>query len=343
MKKITPGFWLIALAILVLQSCSATKYVHIPVKLAPQLVLPENIKTLGIANRALPGDGDGSKVVNVIEGVMSGEGINEDRNGGYACLRGVQSQLNIDAVAKGQLVDSLLPGGTGTSMQPLPLDWGKVESICKANKVDALLALEVFDTDQSGSTTTNAINQVGDVIRNGSITPPRSTPSSRVYVKMAWRLYDYQSKTILDDIRLEDYFGVSNTGNVVYDLGEFSKRDAIQQSGYLAGQYYARRLLPSWTRITRDFYKRKGDAMERATRLADVNKWENAMAIWEKLVEDPNNKIARRACYNMAIGYEVLGELELAYEWAQAAWAEHGEKRALDYSRALKRRLNGYW
>ncbi len=37
--------------------------------------------------------------------------------------------------------------GTGTKQFPLPLEWPQVEMLCKKYNVDAIVALETFDSD----------------------------------------------------------------------------------------------------------------------------------------------------------------------------------------------------
>jgi hypothetical protein len=46
---------------------------------------------------------------------------------------------------------------------------------------------------------------------------------------------------------------------------------------------------------------------------------------------DARRKIAGRAAYNIAVGWEVLGEIEKAKEWASMAYTEYNEKMAKEY------------
>jgi hypothetical protein len=332
-------FPFLLVAVFVASSCSPTMNLYIPVQVPPQVILPEDISSLALANRSLPVQADGEKVVNVVEGVLTGEGFREDRAGARACLAGAQSQMEIDQLVEVKALDSLLPGGTGTGMQPLPMAWDEVEAICNANGVDALLALEVFDTDQAGSMTTNTINQIRNVAQGGTVRPPAPPTNTRVRVKVAWRLYDPKGKMILDEVRMNDFFGVGYRGTTLPDLGEFAKRDAIQQSGYAAGRAYGDRFFPSALRLRRVFYQRKGQEMRRATRLVEVNEWDEAMSIWEPLVTSAKRRTAGRACYNMAIALEVKGDIQGAIDWAKRAYSDFGENRARDYARILRNRL----
>ncbi len=339
MKNYLPLLFLIPLSILFMPSCSSTMNLTIPVKVPPQVIIPDHIAKIGIVDRSGAGDVKGRQVANVLEGVVSGEGILEDRNGAIACLAGAEARLNNDQLVSAKVLDTVQLGGTGTGTMPIPLSWDEVERICKQNGMDALLVLETFDTDQSGTVTTSAINQIRNVSQGGTIRPPTPSSNARVLVKIGFRLYDPTSRVILDDVRLSDYFGVNSNRNGIPDIGEFAKRGAIQESAYLGGYSYGSRTLSSWIRLRREFYQRKGDAMKRATRMVEVNQWEDAKAIWEPLTRSGNDKLAGRACYNMAIAAEVEGNVPLAIEWAQKSYTNHGDNRGRDYVRILKRRL----
>ena len=337
-KHLTLLFPLLAFAFLI-QSCSSTMNLRIPSSVPPMVLLPDNVQKVGLLNRSLPSEEKGSKVVNVVEGVISGEGIYEDRQGSAACIAGLETQLVNDNILTPVRIDSVVANGIGTGAMPMPLTWKEVDALCKQYGTDGILALEVFDTDQGGSMTSNTLGQLRNIAEGGTVRPPAPPTNTRVLVKMAWRFYDNVNRAMIDEVRMNDYFGVGYRGSVIPDLGEFAKRDAIQQSGYLAGRAYPQRFQPSSIWLRREFYQRKGDEMKRAARMVEVNDWDRAVAIWEPLTKAAKAKTAGRACYNMAIAAEVQGDIPLAIEWAQKAYSEHGDKRARGYVRVLKNRL----
>lgn len=337
MKQVQLLFCSLLLTGLLLTGCSAVRDLTIPVSIPPAVMLPETIQSVGIVNRTRSDEG-GNKVINVAEGVLTGEGINEDRDGAIACLSGAETQLNLDNLVRAEILDTVTLFGYGTGAMPLPLAWEQIESLCKTHGKDALLVLEAFDTDQSGSVTSNTLNTVINISRGGGIPPPVPSVNQWVYMKTAWRLYDPTNKTILDEVRIDDYFGVSTHP---FDLGEFRKRSAIQQSGYIAGRSYGNRFFPSWIQVRREYYKRKGPQMKTADRMVRVNSWEDARSVWEPLTSSSKRKLAGRACYNMAIYYEVQGDFDAAIDWATKAYTQFNEKRSRNYVRILRNRQAG--
>jgi hypothetical protein len=325
---------LIAVAAL-FSSCRTTGNIRIPYPVAPAVSLPEHLQSIGVVDRSRPLD-DGGKALNVVEGVLTGEGIREDGNGAKACISGATVQLNMDQLVAAKSLDSIaLQGVTGGTM-PLPLSWNEVSAICQQQGVDGLLVLEVFDTDQAGSKTGYAANQVVSIVKTGNAIPVPPPSNSAVFVKMAWRLYDPQSQSILDEIRMSDQFGVNGSP---YDLGDFAKRDAIQQSAYIGGRSYSSRFFPTWMYVNRAYYRRPGPDLASATRYAQMNDFEAAMEGWSAATNSHKRKIAGRACYNLAIGYEIRGDIQSALDWAQKAYGNYRCKLARDYARELKRRL----
>ena len=62
------------------------------------------------------------------------------------------------------------------------------------------------------------------------------------------------------------------------------------------------------------------------------------MEIWEELSEHQKRKTAGRACLNIAVGKEVLGNTEEALKWAQQSYEYYGDKPGREYAKILLRR-----
>ncbi len=327
------------------QSCRTMGTVRTSVYMPPIVDVPEHIKSVGVVNRTAPRDNAGRQALNTIEAILTGEGLFEDRQGAQACMAGAATHLNMDTFARAEVMDTIAIPGLGSGAMAAPLEWSLVDALCERYDKDALLVLELFDTDQEGSVTAQAVGEVATTILSGGRHRPRiprSSGNARVRIKMGWRLYDAKEHRILDEVRMNDWFGVwNNTGNPVYDLGEFAKRDAIQQSAFVAGRSYCTRLFPSWVVIGRRYFRRKGADMKAARRMLEVNDWDGAYGIWMSLAEQsPKRKIAGRACYNIALYHEVNGRLDDAIHWAQQSYARYNIRRARDYANRLQFRRN---
>ena len=93
-----------------------------------------------------------------------------------------------------------------------------------------------------------------------------------------------------------------------------------------------------------DIYKRtSGSAKQQfkaGYRRAEVANWPGALEIWEELAVHSKQKTAGRACLNIAVANEVLGNTDLALDWAKKSYEYHNDKLGRSYSKVLLRRKN---
>jgi hypothetical protein len=154
-------------------------------------------------------------------------------------------------------------------------------------------------------------------------------------------LYDPQTKTIVDEMRGNDYKDFSGKGDsreqAIANL--ISEREAVKQAGYYAGQNYGLRIAPVWIKVNRTYYIKGNDKMEKAANMAKVNDWEFCIPIWKNLLNDPDQKIAGRAAHNMAVASEVQGSLDVALDWAKKAAYDYNNKPSLNYIKILNERM----
>jgi hypothetical protein len=208
--------------------------------------------------------------------------------------------------------------------------------MCDTSKADALLVLETFDSnsDVLGS----AVNQQVNAILNG-VPPPPPLKQIRMNVVGSWRLYDPYNQKIIDQYQ--------STSFLTFDAGAgiiaIPPPDALPKTAYHAGAEYVQRFFPQYYYVKRDMYKRgKGKEKQeflRAFRRSEMSKWEEAVEVWKPLTKSSNRKNAGRACLNMAVANEVLGNVEVALSWAQEAYVDYGDKIAKEYQGYLKYRL----
>ena len=73
-------------------------------------------------------------------------------------------------------------------------------------------------------------------------------------------------------------------------------------------------------------------------RRSEVADWNGAIEAWSKVL-NAKRRIAGRATFNIAVAYEVLGDLEKAKEWAAKSYTDFREKRGNDYYNDLVYRI----
>ena len=333
MKEVFCGFLIISM----LSSC-VTSTIVLDVQRPADITISQNIKNLVIVNRSRPSKEN--LVENITEGLISGEGIGYDRRGAEYCVEGLSKMLSNSERYRLKNPGGMELKGTGTSDFPDPLDWNEVISICGSYDGDALLVLETFDSD-SRTVVGDPITRTRKV-KGAKIKELRYPASLIMEIQAGWRIYDVQKKNIVDENRFTDLKKFETYGSSHDDAIRRlpSKSRAIKESGLLAGKNYGFRISPIWVKVRRTYFSGKHDDLKLAKSYVKAGNWDLAIEIWKDLRNHSDEKIARRATYNMAIASEIKGGLDTAIEWANKA-RKLGEKKAHNYINLLHiRKIN---
>lgn len=317
---------------------SCTSSIHLQVLKPADVTLPGEIEKFTLVNRTKPSKKN--QAWNIIEGVLTGEGVFADREGADNCLSGLMQimqhtpRYNINQA-------SVEFKGSGTEQFAPPLTWAEVEKICQQNNSEALIVLEAFDSD---SRITGDAKQVTIKDKEGlPATVTEFYSHARMEVKSGWRIYYPKEKRIVDQHQFSDFlqFDAKGTSPENATAALPNKRECIKKTGAQAGTTYGYRISPQWITVSRYFYTRGSDYMHMAGKKArQVGDWKGAMAIWKKETENNDRKIAWHAAYNMAVGCEREGNLEAALEWAKRSYDIGHKSAAAQYINILKRRIS---
>ncbi|MCX6312190.1 MAG: DUF6340 family protein [Bacteroidetes bacterium] len=302
------------------------------------IMLPQHFQKFVLADRTRPGKGNGQQALNALEGLLTGEGIFQDKWGAEDCLEGlrqvlIQTPRYTVAIAA---LDTAIKG-TGRRQTMPPLDWNTVSKLIGNDTETALVVLEAFD---SNNDLQHEIVQTTQRGANGeNINVPEYRAHNRVNVYCVWRIYDLKAKTIVDQYTQESYqqFDGSGATQAVADSRLPARRDMTSKAGISAGMQYGHRISPQWITVTRQYYKKGSDVLKSTAKLVKYNNWKAAADAWDKESTSADPKAAMRASFNMALASEKAGQLDLAIQWAERA-QQLGDKRAARYIQILQQR-----
>jgi hypothetical protein len=315
---------------------SCTRTVRLQVMRPADIDVPKDIQAIATANRYKPDKPN--RVWNVLEGLVSGEGIGQDRRGAEACLEGLSNVLMVSPRFKfAQLAIDLR--GTGTQNFPDPLPADEVKRLCELAKSDALVTIEAFDSDSKLDYGTRVKKEkVNEVMSDVTY----QTVNAGIRVTVGWRMYRASDGAIVDQFRMIETINFNQEGRSRQEAeSRLPNRDAMTRDiGRIVGDKYATRISPAIFWVNRDYFgKAKGaPEMKDAKKSAIINDWTNAAKIWSIVSENPNPKTASKAMYNMAVASEVLGDLNNAIMWTEKAY-KMGLRRSLQYNGILRQRL----
>ena len=314
-----------------ISGCSKYGYVSLNYPTAPLAYLPDNVNTIAAVNRSLTSEEDQDS--KIIEAIVTSEVAGSDRLASDECIKGV-----FDASNEWEDAELVIPGkvgmyGTGTRELPELLDWDLVAEICESEGADALLVLETFDSNTDLLLST-ATDQIAAIISTGSAKPV--LPGQiKMNVVCFWRLYDPDTKKIIDQYQHNSYMTFDTNGGIL-------PPHALPETAYASGIAYIQRFLPGFYVVKRNLYKRtSGSAKNQfkaGYRKTEVANWQGAIELWNDLTDHKKQKTAGRACLNIAVANEVLGNTDIALEWAQRSYEYHNDKLGRRYAKILLRR-----
>lgn len=333
---------IVTLFIFFFNSCSVSQ-VPLEILIPAQINISKRIKNIGIVNRSLPERR--RKVLNFLEGFISGESIMADRIGSEYCLKGLAETLNNSPRFNAVIISGENLKGTGTRAFPSQLNWGRVRQICDKYRVDALVTLETFDSNIFLDIDKRKVKRK----TKDKKTKKKVIVKSFVYdavlnidVNSGWRIYDPDKSSIADMNIYMDRKSWSSTGKTRKDARRKfpSKREAINLSGFNSGIMYGARISPTWINVSRDFYVKGSPELKEAKRYVHSRDWKRATKVWKKLLNRNDKKIAGRAAYNLAFAAEVKGDFDNAYRWAKISYEKYGNKKAFLYIRQIRDRIS---
>jgi hypothetical protein len=302
------------------------------------VTLPAHIQKFVLADRTRPEKGNGQQALNILEGILTGEGIFQDKWASEDCLEGLRQKLTMTPrfTVTVAAMDTALKG-TGRRQTKPPLAWDVVKKLVGGDTTTALVVLEAFDSN------TNLFNEVVQTTQRGpdgaNVQVPEYRAHGKIQVYTVWRVYDLKTKTIVDQFSQESWQQYDGTGRTLSEAESRlpSRSDMTSRAGVHAGQQYGHRISPQYIWVGRDYYRKGSPELKQGARYAKFKNWKLASDVWNKGAQSSDPKQSRRASYNMALAAEVAGDLDLAIQWAERA-AQLGDRRAPRYIQILQQR-----
>ena len=339
MKKI----YFIGLAILFLglwSSCTSSKNVTMNAMRPADITLGHEVHEILLIDRTE----FNNKNTSILEGVLTGELPQEDRASVQELMNTLKNQVDVSPRFSVVVASERLKGNSLTTVFPEQIAWKEVERLCNKYNTQILVAIEIFDTDFIPLEVRDVITQRANPNDPNSTIAVKSFKASGTgKIKMGVRIYDPFNKRIIDQEVINDRRNWSANGNTRLEAANalIGKQNANLQMARQIGLNYAYKITPQPIRITRSLYskQKKERAVAQGTRYADVNQWQEAIKIWERALPSVGDKQAGMLTYNIAVAYEVLGEFDLAVEYARKAYTRYGNSNAQSYVYSLEQRM----
>lgn len=323
------------------QSCR-TKLINVQIVSNPKIALAPEVKKIALINLVKT-----NNVANKVGEVLAGEIPGNDSRLATECLNSLDMTISSSKKYTVSQSPVKVPQKNNNLSFGEPISWSKIDSIAKAENADVVIALEYFNASF-------AVNINQTILNNGNKNPtldgvvPNLIPGmGRVYgesrAETGFRIYDNLHKTIV--FQNNASFFQSHSINYFEAVKMVMvKNDHLHDISKYAGQQFAGNFFPVRFYANRTISKYKSDKFKMAYRLAIVGQWQSAADIFEQILNESTSTRAKwRSAYNMALCYEVLGDLPKAYKMAQEAYAISGKGKVLRYANLINGRIQNIW
>ena len=218
------------------------------------------------------------------------------------------------------------------------MQWDEVKMLCDTFGTDAILSLDYFKTRVS---TTYEKENYFEPGSNSFYAVARA--QMKVAYEALFRVYDPGRERIILREFLRDTIIWEREDSSTRELFErFTPvKDALTEAGIAIALDFSSEISTKWREEKRSYFPGGNSNMKQAAQLLNAGQWEPAIALWMETVEkDKSKSLKSKAEFNIALGYELKGDLDAAIEWGLKSYETMYRTNTYNYLEILKRRKN---
>lgn len=325
MKKIS-FIILAASALLLMNSCAGIKYMSIETREPAQIALPTGIKSVLIVNNVVQQPDEIGHNIKPL-GRQQSERAKASSDSVPIFYTEAMAQFMGEEGFFEQVKFYQKPLRSDNDFwKETPIAPDVMQSLRSATGTDAIISLDklIIQTDQvdffeqQGYKYKQMVAKINSVVRVYLPSMDGKIPVVQLTDSLRWEGFDIQD------------------GNAFADQVLPSRSEAMKQLAVLAAEKMTKVFSPHWEKQDRWYYTTMNSEMREGETLSKANKWAEAVERWKAFYNKEGvSQNKAMAAHNIALGYEMLGEMDTAYEWANTA-ADLFQKTTTDGS--LERR-----
>jgi len=340
LKRYSPRVLLIVLTAFMAVSCVSTRTLTIEIPEKAKKELPESIQSLTLITRVF-----NDKFTDLHEDSL--QLIFYKQSFSLDTLINDKSAIDTTLKALGDLLyesgrfDIVIPenrlrNAEGSFSLAGEMPWPEVKEMCETFSTDAVLSLDFFKT-----------RVITDFDKLASFDPTTNSFFDAAYAEMKvnyealFRLYDPASEKVIYRQFFRDTLFWDQTDLSISSL--FSRftpvKKALTEAGITLALDVSGEISPIWRTENRKYYVKGDDIFKQTNSMVDSSMWEKAIPLWKTAAGNAKSKSAKsKAEFNVALGYEMLGDLESSIEWALKSFETMYRNVTYEYLEVLKYR-----
>ena len=205
------------------------------------------------------------------------------------------------------------------------LSQGMVTNLCLDNHANAVLSLDKIKISD-------------DLTESFLIDSNTFLAELELRIESSWTIH-YLNKAEVTTIQFKD---TVNWESESYQrtkamAGLPDRSDALIDGALTVGHKCANRFIPYWDKVDRYFFNSRKEWMRKGMDSVYVKNWKSAISSWEIALKSEKSILTRaQAANNIAIGYEITGDIDKALEYAQISLNLFGQSKNVNYDSILR-------
>ena len=332
----------VILLILISFSCVSTKPLLIQIPQKSNKELPENIQSLLLIGRVL-NDNYTDLDADSLQMIFYRQKFNYD-----TIINDFQT-IDTTLKALGDLLfesgrydivipENRFPKIENTSLIAGEMKWDEIKELCDTFRTDAVLSLDYFKT----RVFTEYETTVDYDVYSGNFID-RSRAEMKVNYEALFRVYDPGRERVIMRRFMRDTLTWEGTDRSARDLFYWFTpvKSALTEAGIAIALDLSGEICPKWRNEKRNYFASGDSNLKQASPLIHSNQWETAISLWKDTAENTKSKsLKSKAEFNIALGFEMLGDLDSAIKWALQSYDTMYRTNTYNYLETLKRRKN---
>jgi hypothetical protein len=328
MNKYILKLFILALGTIFFSSCTGLLYTTLDVLRPAKVAFAPDANDLLIVNNSVVQPPEYGHRTELLFDIPKNVLIKTDSTSIF-CLGALSEDLEgKDFFSSVQLIPNSI--NQGNSFFDLPaLNDEKVKEMCAANHSNVILSLD-------------------KIVVADDLTENYLTESSSYLSTLVFKLETYWSIHYLNH---PEVTAVQYTDTVYWESESYYRKnatkdlpdrdDALVDAALNVGHKTVNRFVPYWDKADRYFFNPGIKLMKQGMDSVYVKNWKSAISLWEtEYNQTKNARIQAQAANNIAIAYEISGDLDNALNYATKAYYSLGKMTLIDYNSFI--RLSDY-
>mgnify|MGYP004701207717 CR=1 FL=1 len=234
--------------------------------------------------------------------------------------------------------ENRFPAFESNAFMTSEMPWEEVKTLCETFNTDAVLSIDYFKTRVK--TSYNKEDYFNPYDNSFSTI---SEAEMQISFETIIRIYDPAQEKIITRQFLRDTLFWEDTGQNSREL--FSRftpvKKALSEVGIAIALDFSGIIGPVWLRERRSYFATGNENLKQAVLLVNTGQWLSAIELWKETAGKTKSKsVKSKAEFNIALGYEMLGDIDTAIEWALKSYNTMYRTNTYNYLETLKFRKN---